>query len=160
MQRKKYFDKWLTQVKSEDANPDLRAQSLKSALKPNPSQICTFNSPLYQKGVNSLCTLIKKLPHVEKLGGRPGSRGSILLTYKYTFSQLYFLRWEEGSVASASHEVKALQWERKHGNCSLTTRLTQELLTLAAYDTFSTVVSAYWSICETLECSKMYMEKA
>lgn len=63
-------------------------------------------------------------------------------------------------MASPSHEVKALQWEIKHGSCSLSIHLTLELLTLTADDTFSAVVSAYWSICETLECSKMYMKKA
>lgn len=55
-----------------------------------PSQICVFISPLHQKGVNLLSTLIKKLPHVEKLGGRPGKRGSILLMYTCTFSLAVF----------------------------------------------------------------------
>lgn len=63
-------------------------------------------------------------------------------------------------MACPSCEVKALQWETKRGSCSLSTLLTLELPTLTADDTFPTVVSAYWSICETLECSKMYMEKA
>lgn len=70
-------------MKSENANADLRAQSV--------SPISNLYHPLlHQKEVNLLCTLIKKLPHVEKLGERLGSRGSILLTYTCTFSLAVF----------------------------------------------------------------------